>query len=56
MKRIFHKTNDFKKAEEWDIKQHVQMTPEERQEAATELKKRVYGKNNRDVREIRPRK
>ena len=33
----------FKEAEEWDVIQHVSLTPEQRQKAAAELKKRVYG-------------
>jgi hypothetical protein len=51
MKRILHKAKDFKEAEEWDILQEVQMTPDERQEAAKELAKRVYGTDTPDVRE-----
>ena len=51
MKRIFHKAKDFREAEEWDILQEVRMTPDERQEAAKELVKRVYGTDAPDVRE-----
>ncbi len=51
MKRVFHKSENFKDAEEWDVLQHIQMTPEERQEVAAELKKRVYGKEPLDVRQ-----
>ncbi len=51
MKRIVKKSNNFKDAEEWDILQHIKMSPEERQKAATELRMRVYGKNQPDVRE-----
>jgi len=29
-------------AEEWDILQHIRMTPEERQRVAAELRKRVF--------------
>jgi hypothetical protein len=51
MKRIFHKAKDFREAEEGDILQEVQMTPDERQEAAKELAKRVYGMDAPDFRE-----
>jgi hypothetical protein len=56
MKRIFHKSKNFKDAEDWDIIQHTQMTPEERQEVAAELRRRVYGEESPDVREVRPSK
>ena len=51
MERIVHKSHSFKEAEEWDILQHIQMSPEERQNAAKELKKRVYGNHAPDIRE-----
>ena len=51
IKRIVHKTDNYKEAEEWDILQHTRMTPEERQEAAAELRRRVYGTRRPDVRE-----
>jgi len=54
--RVFRKSRNFAEAEEWDIQQHVQMTPEERQEAAYQLRKRVYGKKAPDVREFYGRK
>lgn len=56
MERIYHKTRSFKDAEEWDILQNVKMTPAERQAVASEIKKRVYGKEAPDVREAHPRK
>lgn len=56
MKRVLKKSRSFKEAEQWDILQNVQMTPEQRQEAATELRKRIYGKNAPDVRKAAPRK
>jgi hypothetical protein len=56
MERAFHKSRSFKDAEEWDVLQNVRMTPEERQTVASEIKKRVYGKEAPDVREVhRPR-
>jgi hypothetical protein len=50
MERIVHIAKSFKEAEEWDFQQNISMTPEERLEAAKELKERVYGKNSPDVR------
>jgi hypothetical protein len=52
IKRIAHKTNNYKEAEEWDILQHIQMSVKERQKAAKELKKRIYGNKVQDVREV----
>jgi len=51
MKRICNKAKNFKEAEEWDIEQQLRMTPEERQDAAKELRDRVYGRNVMDVKE-----
>ena len=51
MERIVHKTRNFKKAAAWDVRQQIRMTVEERQEAAKELQKRVYGEYTPDVRE-----
>jgi len=51
MEKIVHISRDFREAEEWDILQQVSMTPEQRQEAAAELRRRVYGENCPDVRE-----
>jgi len=50
MERVVHIAKSFEEAEEWDIEQNLAMTPEERLEAAKELKERVYGKNSPDVR------
>jgi len=52
MKRIVHISRSFEEAEQWDIEQNISMTPEERLEAAKELRERVFGKNQPDVREI----
>ena len=52
IKRIVHKTDNYKEAEEWDILQHIQMSVKERQKAAKELQKRVYGNKVPDVREV----
>lgn len=41
MERIVKKSFDFESAQEWDIEQHLQMTPQERQRASRLLKERV---------------
>jgi hypothetical protein len=51
MERVFQRSRNFKQAEEWDILQHVRMTPEQRQKVAEQLRNRVYGKDAPDVRE-----
>ncbi len=56
IKRVVHKAKNFQEAEDWDILQHIRMTPEERQAAAKALRIRVYGKNAPDVREVYRRK
>lgn len=53
MERVVIISKNAKEAEEWDIKQNLSMTPQERQEAARILKERVYGKNVPDVREAK---
>jgi hypothetical protein len=55
LKRVFKKSAKFSDAEEWDILQHIKMSPEERQAAAWELRRRVYG-NRPDVREAERKK
>ena len=42
---------NHKEAEEWDINQHLNMTPQERQRVAKELKIRFFGEKNVDIRE-----
>ena len=56
MERVFQKSRNFKEAEDWDILQHVRMTSAQRQEAARQLRDRVYGKDAPDVREAQKRK
>lgn len=51
MKRVFNKAKNKQQAEKWDIQQNICMTPDERLSVASELKRRVYGTNNPDVRE-----
>ena len=49
--KVVHKARSFTEAEEWDILQHIRMTPRERQLASMELKRRFYGERSPDVRE-----
>ena len=51
MKRVVHITHDHDAARRWDIEQQRRMTPEERQAAARELRRRIYGDDAPDVRE-----
>jgi hypothetical protein len=51
MERIVHISRSFEEAEEWDIRQNFEMTPEERLLAARQLSLRVFGKDQPDVRE-----
>ena len=53
MERIVHVALDFDDARRWDVEQHISLTPEERQQAAKELRDRVYGADCPDVRETR---
>ena len=43
MPRVVHKARSHAEAEEWDIAQQLQMTPDERRRAARELRRRFYG-------------
>ena len=43
MKRVAHMAKNFKEAEDWDIEQHINMTPQERMEVARILRERVFG-------------
>jgi lipase chaperone LimK len=52
MEAIVHKSKSFKEAEKYDIMQHNQMSPYERQAAAQNLRERFYGKKPPDVRDI----
>lgn len=54
--RIVHKSKSFAEAETWDIHQHMEMTPEERQKIAYELRRRVYGDDCPDVKEAQRRR
>ncbi|MCK4765330.1 MAG: hypothetical protein KAW12_24225 [Candidatus Aminicenantes bacterium] len=50
MERVVHIAKSFAEAEQWDIRQNISMTPDERLAAARQLAERVYGKNQPDVR------
>lgn len=56
MDRIVNKARNHKEAEMWDILQQINMTPQERLEAAELLRRRVYGDDVKDVREWHDRK
>ena len=56
MDRTVNKAKTFEEARAWDIQQHIRMTPNERMEAAAELKRRAYPEPNKDVREWHRRK
>ncbi|MDZ7717094.1 MAG: hypothetical protein U5J95_12875 [Balneolaceae bacterium] len=49
MKRIVNIAKNKQEADQWDIKQALQMSHEERQAIAAILKKRVYGEDNPDI-------
>lgn len=51
MERIVHIAKSHAEAREWDVKQAISMTPDERQAIAKVLKNRVFGKEVVDVRE-----
>ena len=51
MERVVNKARSHEEAADWDIRQQVSMTPQERIRASRELRKRVYREPNPDVRE-----
>jgi hypothetical protein len=56
MKRVVNISRNAEEAQKWDIKQHLNMSVEERQAAARLLKERVYGKNIMDIKEAERKK
>jgi len=44
MERVVHKSKSFKEADEWDVRQQLAMTPQQRIDAARALRLRVYGR------------
>lgn len=53
MKKIYNIAKSFKEAEDWDIHQYLNMSPEERIKIAQKLIKIYYGTKNLDIRESR---
>jgi hypothetical protein len=51
MERVVHKAKSFAEADEWEIRQHLAMTPRERMRAARIIKDRLFPGKNPDVRE-----
>ena len=49
--KLFPTVKNFQEAEDWDIEQHLNMTSEQRQNIAKELRRRVYGDKPIDVKE-----
>jgi len=49
MERIVHKAKSHKEARDWDIKQVLEMSPDQRQQVAKKLKERFYGNDVPDV-------
>ena len=49
--RTVHKSHDFEGATEWDVHQHLNMSPQERLRAARTLKERAFPADAPDVRE-----
>lgn len=52
--RSFNIATSFSAAKDWDIFQQISLTPDQRQRAAKELKRRVFGKHAPDVRASQP--
>lgn len=51
MERVVNIARSHKEADDWDVRQQVAMTPQERIRASRELRRRAYPPPNRDVRE-----
>ena len=51
MERTVHKSHDVEAATEWDVHQHLSLSPQERLCAARTLKERVFSSDAPDVRE-----
>ena len=51
MERVVNKARTFAEADEWEIQQHLSMTPRERMRAAKLLKERIFPDYNPDIRE-----
>lgn len=55
MERVVHVARSFDEAEDWDVRQQVAMTPQQRMRAARALKDRAYPGRQKDVRECHRR-
>lgn len=49
VERVFNKAKNYDEALKWDILQQINMTPEQRQKVARELKRKFYGDNIPDI-------
>lgn len=56
MDRTVNKAKTFEEARAWDVEQNIRMTPNERMQVASEIKRRAYPEPNKDVREWHLRK
>ncbi|MDE3059128.1 MAG: hypothetical protein KGJ59_14355 [Bacteroidota bacterium] len=53
MERLINKAENFQEAEAWDVLQQTEMTHEQHQKIARELKEHFFGAGSTDVRENR---
>ena len=51
MERVVHKAASFDEADDWDVRQQLAMSPQERLLAARELQRRFYGPHPIGLRE-----
>ena len=56
MERVFRKFSSFKESEKQDIEYYVNLSVDERQAIARELKKRAFGDHTPDIRQYHTRK
>jgi len=56
MERVFRKSSSFKKSEKEDIEYYVNLSVDERQAIARELKRRAFGDHAPDIRGYHGRK
>jgi hypothetical protein len=50
MERIVHVSRSFDEVAEWDVRQHLAMSPQGRQRVARALKGRAFPADSKDVR------
>jgi hypothetical protein len=53
MERTVHKAHDFEAAAQWDVRQQISLSPQERLRAARTLKERAFPVDAPDVRACR---